>query len=160
MADFTPDDIIHAGKYELRRYSKFLPLFTAGLIILLALQTMIYSIGPEEVGVVQRFGRYLYTTGPGLHLKFPFGIDKVTPVKTERVFKEEFGFRTIQPGVQTRYSSQGYLDESLMLTGDLNILDVRWIVQFRVNDPVKLLFKTRDPIENIRDISEVVMRRL
>lgn len=160
MADLTPEDIINVGKQQVSRYSGFLPLIVVGLVILLGLQGTIYSIGPEEVGVVQRFGKYTHTTSPGLHFKLPFGIDKVTPIKAKRVFKEEFGFRTIQPGVQTRYSAQKYLDESIMLTGDLNILDVRWIVQFRINDPVNLLFKTRDPIDNIRDTSEVIMRRL
>jgi len=120
----------------------------------------IYSIGPDEVGVVQRFGRYAYMASPGLHVKVPFGIDKVTPIKVKRVFKQEFGIRTLRAGVKTEYSSRKYLEESLMLTGDLNILDVRWIVQFKVKDAIKLLFKTRDPVENVRDISEVVMRRL
>ncbi|MFH1888456.1 MAG: FtsH protease activity modulator HflK, partial [Candidatus Omnitrophota bacterium] len=69
------------------------------------------------------------------------------------------GFKTIEPGVRSRYSRGNYQDESLMLTGDLNILDVRWIVQFRIKDAVKLLFATRNPSDNIQDISEVVMRR-
>ncbi|MFC1804691.1 FtsH protease activity modulator HflK [Candidatus Omnitrophota bacterium] len=94
-----------------------------------------------------------------MHVKLPFGIDKMTPIKVKKIFKEEFGFRTLRPGVVSQYSSAKYLDESVMLTGDLNILDVRWIIQFRVKDPVKLLFATRKPADNIRDISEVVMRR-
>ncbi|MFQ5681167.1 MAG: FtsH protease activity modulator HflK [Candidatus Omnitrophota bacterium] len=162
MQDFTPEDIINAGKKNARQYLpylRFVPFVVLGLALLIAAAGSIYSIGPEEVGVVQRFGRYDHTTGPGLHFKVPLA-DKVTPVKAKRVFKEEFGFRTVRPGIKTRYSSRDYSEESLMLTGDLNILDVRWIVQFRINDPMKLLFKTRDPIDNIRDVSEVVMRRL
>ncbi len=155
----TPEDIIDMGKKKMGDFSRFAPLLILGLVLLIGLVGTIYSIGPDEVGVVQRFGRYIDTTPPGLHMKLPFGIDKVTPVKVERVFKEEFGTRTIRPGIKSQYSPYSYVDESLMLTGDLNILDVRWIVQFRVKDPVKLLFDTRNPQDNVRDISEVVMRR-
>ncbi|MEA3329060.1 MAG: FtsH protease activity modulator HflK [Candidatus Omnitrophota bacterium] len=156
----TPEDILNVGRKEFGKYRKFTPAIITVLVILIGLTGMIYSIGPDEVGVVQRFGKYISTTLSGLHIKLPFGIDKVTPVKVERIFKEEFGTRTIRPGVRSKYSSRSYSDESLMLTGDLNILDVRWIVQFRITDPVKLLFNTRDPQDNVRDVSEIVMRRL
>lgn len=155
-----PDDIINIGRKKFGDLGRFLPVVIFILLALIGLTGAIYSIGPDEVGVVQRFGRYVYTTSPGLHLKLPFGIERVTPIKVERVFKEEFGIRTLRPGVRTEYSPRKYPEESLMLTGDLNILDVRWIVQFKVKDPINLLFKTRDPIDNVRDISEVVMRRL
>lgn len=155
-----PEDIINMGRAKLGNYGKFLPLIIAGVFLLIIIGGSIYSIGPDELGVVQRFGRYSYTTSPGLHIKVPLGIDKVTPIKVRRVFKEEFGVRTLRAGVKTQYSPRKYREESLMLTGDLNILDVRWIVQFKVKDPIKLLFATKDPIENVRDISEVVMRRL
>ena len=155
----TPEDIVDMGKKKMGDFGRFVPLVILGFILLIGLVGTIYSIGPDEVGVVQRFGRYIDTTPPGLHVKLPFGIDKVTPVKVERVFKEEFGVRTIRPGIRSQYSLNPYVDESLMLTGDLNILNVRWIVQFRIKDPVKLLFYTRNPQDNVRDISEVVMRR-
>ena len=158
VMDFTPEDIIEVGKKKIADFKRFGLLVIGGLVIIIA-WTMIYSIGPDEVGVIKRFGKYTATTGPGLHIKLPFGIDKAIPVKVKRVFKEEFGLRTIRPGIRSKYSHRSYLDESLMLTGDLNILDVRWIVQFKVKDPVKLLFNTRDPLENVRDISNVVMRR-
>jgi len=161
MVEFrTPEDIIAMGKKKYGDYfRKFTPLIIIGLIALIALTGMIYSIGPDAVGVVKRFGKYIATTGPGLHVKLPFGIDKVIPVKVKRIFKEEFGLRTLRAGIKSEYSRRSYHEESLMLTGDLNILDVRWIVQFKVKDPVKLLFNTRDPRDNVRDISEVVMRR-
>ena len=155
-----PDDIINVGKEKFGDFGKFLPLAILAVFLLILVGGSIYSIGPDEVGVIQRFGRYAYTTSPGLHVKLPFGIDKLTPVKIQRVFKEEFGMRTLRAGIKTQYSSRSYLEESLMLTGDLNILDVRWIVQFKVKDAIKLLFETRDPVDNVRDISEVVMRRL
>jgi len=156
----TPEELLNIGKAKVADFSKLGPLVIGALILLIGLVGSIYSIGPDEVGIVQRFGRYVATAPSGLHVKLPFGIDKVTPVKVTKVFKEEFGIRTLRPGVRTQYSKRGYLDESLMLTGDLNILDVRWIVQYRVQEPIKLMFKTRDPLDNIRDISEVIMRRL
>ena len=157
-----PEDlerIINIGKQKLNKFGGVIPLIVVGVFILILLKSAVYSIGPDEVGVIQRFGKYITTTEPGLHAKLPFGVDKVTPVKVKRIFKQEFGVRTLRSGVRTQYSTGSYLDESLMLTGDLNILDVRWIVQFRVKDPVQLLFNTRDPEDNVRDISEVVMRR-
>ena len=156
----TPEDLLKMGKNQLGDARKFAPLVILGMVILLGLKGGIYSIGPDEVGVVQRFGKYSSTTSPGLHVKLPFGIDKVTPIKVKKIFKEEFGMRTVSAGIKTKYGRGDYSDESLMLTGDLNILDVRWIVQFRVKDPVSLLFKIRSPIDVIRDISQVVMRRL
>ena len=154
-----PEDIIDVGKDKMGPYGKFLPWAIIGIVVLIGLKGFLYSIGPEEVGVIQRFGKYTRLSPPGLHAKLPFGIEKVTPVPVKRVLKEEFGVRTLRPGVRTQYSPRQYPEESLMLTGDLNILDVRWIVQFRVKDPVKLLFNIRGPVNNIRDISEVVMRR-
>ena len=152
------DDILAMGKKNLGR---FLPLGILIVFLVIGLKGTIYSVGPDEVGVVRRFGRYLGPpASPGLHAKLPFGIDKVTPVKVTKVFTEEFGLRTLRAGVRTKYSTGSYLEESLMLTGDLNTLDVRWIVQFKINDPVQLLFRTRDPQDNVRDVSEVVMRRL
>ncbi|MFH1848418.1 MAG: FtsH protease activity modulator HflK [Candidatus Omnitrophota bacterium] len=161
MADFeTPEDILNIGKKNFPDLKKFAPLIISGAVILIALTGMIYSIGPDEVGVVKRFGRYAATTDPGLHMKLPLGIDNVVPVKVKRIFKEEFGLRTLRAGVRSEYSTRSYADEALMLTGDLNILDVQWIVQYKVKDPVQLLFNTRDPRDNVRDISEVIMRRL
>jgi membrane protease subunit HflK len=122
--------------------------------------TGLYTVDPEEVGVIQRFGKYVNTTQPGLHFKIPFGVDVLTKVKVKHVYKEEFGFRTIQPGVKSTYSTRGYDHESLMLTGDLNIADVEWIVQYRIKDPVKYLFNIRNIEETIRDLSESVTRQI
>ncbi len=156
-----PEDVILEIKKQLgKRKGKLIPIVIVGFLIVIGLSGTFYSIDADEVGVVQRFGRYIASTPPGLHFKLPFGIDKVTPVKVRRIFKEEFGIRTLQAGRKTRYSPRSYFEESLMLTGDLNILDVRWIIQYRIADPVKYLFATKNPRNNIRDISEVVMRRL
>lgn len=155
------EDVILGAKKLLQNYKgNLFFIVILILVIIIGITGTFYSIDTDEVGVVQRFGKYVASTNPGLHFKFPFGIDKVTPVKVRRIETEEFGIRTIKAGRKTTYSDRPFLEESLMLTGDLNILDVRWIVQYRIADPVKFLFSTRNPVNNIRDISEVVMRRL
>ncbi|MDP8268020.1 MAG: FtsH protease activity modulator HflK [Candidatus Tenebribacter davisii] len=134
-----------------------------GVIILAAViffATGLYTVNPEEVGVIQRFGKYLSTTQPGLHFKIPFGVDKLTKVKVKLVFKEEFGFRTLQAGVRSKYSARSYNQEAIMLTGDLNIADVEWIVQYRIKDPVNYLFNVRNVEETMRDVSESVIREV
>ncbi len=130
------------------------------LAVIIIIFTGFYTVDPEEVGVIQRFGKYVNTTEPGLHFKIPFGVDKLTKVKVKHVFKEEFGFRTLRSGIKTKYSTRSYDNESLMLTGDLNIADVEWIVQYRIKDPYKYLFKIRNVIETIRDLSESVTRQI
>lgn len=130
------------------------------LLLLLGAGGSFYKVDTEETGVVLRFGRFLGESSPGLHFKIPFGVDKVFLVKTGRVLKEEFGFRTVQPGVRTSYTKQGLEEESLTLTGDLNVSDVEWIVQFKVADPYKFLFRIKDPQGTIRDISEAVVRKV
>jgi len=129
------------------------------LILLILIPTTFFTVGVDEVGIVQRFGRYTRTAAPGLNFKLPAGIEKVTKVPVRRVNKEEFGMRTLKAGVRTRYAAgSAYLNESLMLTGDLNVAVVQWIVQYRINDPYKFLFKVRDVPSTLRDLSESTMR--
>ncbi|MDP8220944.1 MAG: FtsH protease activity modulator HflK [Candidatus Stygibacter frigidus] len=130
------------------------------ILVLIFFVTGLYTIDPEEVGVIQRFGKYTTTTMPGLHFKIPFGVDNLTKVKVTNVYKEEFGFRTVQPGIKSRYSSRDFSSESLMLTGDLNIADLEWIVQYRIKDPVKFLFNVRNMVKTIRDGSEATIREI
>ncbi len=134
---------------------------TIGAIVLIGVWfvfSSFYTVDADEVGVVQRFGKYVGTTMPGLHFKIPFGIETVKKVKVKRVFKEEFGFRTLRPGIRTTYANRSYEDESLMLTGDLNSAVVEWVVQYRIKDPAKYLFKVRNIRKTLRDISEAAMR--
>ena len=129
------------------------------IVLLIALQSSFYTVDPEEVGVVLRFGEYVRTTDPGLHVRIPFGIERVTKVPVQRQLKEEFGFRTVAAGQRSQYARDARtLAESLMLTGDLNIADVEWIVQYKVVDPVAFLFKVRNARETFRDVNEAVMR--
>jgi len=131
-----------------------------GIIVLIFLFSSFYTVSADEEGVIQQFGKYVRTTQPGLHLKLPFGIESVKKVKVKHVFSSEFGFRTIKAGQRTRYSPQKYTDESLMLTGDLNLGVVEWIVQYKIQDPRKYLFNLRSVEETIRDISEAMMRKI
>lgn len=136
----------------------------AVVLLLVLLWSSWFTVQPEETGVVQRFGAVDRTVGPGLHFKFPNGIERVRRVPTERVLKEEFGFATASTvaGEKTQYESdrKSFQNVSLMLTGDLNVIDVQWIVQYRIEDPVAYLFQIRESQQTIRDVSEAVMRRV
>lgn len=131
------------------------------LAVCIGLYTSFYTVEPEGKAVVKRFGKVVPPSQPpGLHFKLPFGIDRVTFVPTERVLKEEFGFRTITPAQRSTRTKDAYNKESLMLTGDLNVIDVEWVVQYRISDPDRYLHRLRNQRETIRDISESVMRRI
>jgi membrane protease subunit HflK len=121
--------------------------------------TTFYQVQPESVGVVLRFGKYVRTTDPGLHTKMPFA-EEVIKVPVQRQLKQEFGFRTQEPAARTTYSEKDFNDESMMLTGDLNVAIVEWIVQYRVSDPYQFLFKVRNPEETFRAMNEAVMREV
>ncbi len=134
-----------------------------GIIIALLLFNVAYSsfytINPGERGVVLRFGKYVKIASPGLNFKVPM-VDQVYKVNVDAVRKEEFGFRTREPGQKTVYQRQGYDNESLMLTGDKNVIDVEWIVQYKVFDPVNFVFKVADVQSAVRDVSETAIRRI
>ncbi len=131
-----------------------------GVLAIIFLVTTFFSIGPEEVGVILRFGKFTRMVNPGLNMKLPFGIETLTKVPVERQLKEEFGFRTAEANVRTQYSRRTYQDESLMLTGDLNAAEVEWIVQYRIADPYKYLFKVRSARQTFRDMNEAIMREV
>jgi membrane protease subunit HflK len=149
-------------KEQLSKMKGAVSSFVILLLVVIAGFTSYYTVEPDEEAVVIRFGKYIYTTPPGLHFKAPFGVDKVIKVKTKRVLQAEFGFRTATTSStrRTTYSNSNFESESLMLTGDLNVAEVQWVVQFQISDPFKFLFKTSDPITNIRDVSESIMRRV
>jgi len=128
--------------------------------VLFLLFTGYYQIEPEEVGVIQRFGRFARITNPGPHLKIPFGVETLRRVPIQRQLKMEFGFRTVAAGVRSSYArmSSELLGESLMLTGDLNVAVVEWIVQYRISDPYAYLFNVRSPEQTFRYMSEAAMR--
>ena len=136
-------------------------LIAVGLVLLFLLLTSYYQVEPEEVGVIQRFGAYARTTDPGPHLKIPFGVETVQKVPVQRQLKMEFGFRTVRSGQRSEFAQPAAAQaESLMLTGDLNVAVVEWIVQFRIRDPKAFLFHVRDVPETFRYMSEAAVRRV
>jgi len=158
MADFSP------RRPPLPTLPPGLPfkwLVAAALLLLLAagLARGVYTVGPESVGVIQRFGRLVGTVGPGLRFKLPFGIDTVTILPVKRQLKMEFGFAT--PGSTNRDQSSRETNlESDMVTGDLNAAHVEWVVQYEIDDPEQFLFNHREPGPTLRDLSESVMREV
>jgi membrane protease subunit HflK len=139
--------------------SRLIKIAAAIIAAIIFFFTTFYQVQPEAVGVVLRFGKYVRTTEPGLHTKMPFAEEVIT-VPVQRQLKQEFGFRTQEPGARTTYSDKNFNDESMMLTGDLNVAIVEWIVQYRVSDPFQFLFKVRNPEETFRAMNEAVMREV
>ncbi|MEA2103007.1 MAG: FtsH protease activity modulator HflK [Thermodesulfobacteriota bacterium] len=130
-------------------------------LIAIGIATSAYTIPAGHRGVLVRFGRYVDTLSPGLHFKIPFGVDHVYKVYTEKIDTETFGFTNVSPGVRSRFDRSDYgKKESLMLTGDLNVVDMEWIVQYRKQDPREYLFQVNDPIQTLKDVSESVIRRI
>ncbi len=137
----------------------------AAVVLLIAwgALTSFYTVQPEGQAVVKRFGKVVAIKPPGLHFKLPFGIDQQTFVPTARVLKEEFGFRTAgqqDVGSAVYRKLEAHREESLMLTGDLKVVDVEWVVQYRVEDPDKYMHRVQEVDKTIRDIAEAVMRRI
>ena len=128
-----------------------------GGLLLLLVYLCFYQVEANEEAVILRLGKYSDTVGPGLHPKIPL-VDRVYKVKVDYQYKEEFGFRTNNPGVRTNYSQRGYESESWMLTGDLKIAEVHWVVQYKISEPEKYLFKLKNVENTIRDVSESTMR--
>jgi modulator of FtsH protease HflK len=116
------------------------------------------TVGPEEEGVVLFFGKYNRTVQPGLNFILPFGLEKMYKIPVQRQLKQEFGFRTETPSQRTTYSNQNFSTESLMLSGDLNLADVEWVVQYRIINSYQYLFRVRNADKTLRDMSEAAMR--
>jgi len=145
---------------ELGKILKYWRPIATLLVLVLILLSSIFQISTEEVGVITRFGKYVRQVEPGLNLKIPFAED-VYKVPVERQQKLEFGFRTARAGIDTQSNkSSSTKDESLMLTGDLNLAEVQWVVQYRVDNAYKNLFKVRNPQSTLRIISEAAMRQI
>jgi modulator of FtsH protease HflK len=145
---------------EMPQIPRLSPLIVRNLLLaILAIAIAVsgfYTVEPEQEAVITRFGRYDRTADPGLHFKLPLGIEQVQKVAVQRQLKQEFGFRTTEVGIRSQFSSVGY--ESSMLTGDLNAAVVEWVVQYRVIDSFKFLFRVRAVEDTFRDMSEAVMR--
>ncbi len=164
------DGNIRFGDDEIKlpQLNKRMIFIIAGIIlILIFIFSSFYTVKTDEVGVIKRLGKYLKTTDSGLHFKLPFNIDTVTKVKgSNYIFPVEFGYRTMKAGVETQFiKGKQYEFESQMLTGDLNIAEVSWVVQYRITNPRDYLFNVigtaqQGPIKTIRDVSEAVTRKI
>ncbi|MGE0143739.1 MAG: FtsH protease activity modulator HflK [Planctomycetota bacterium] len=130
------------------------------ILVVVGVFSSYYAVPTDSQAVVKRFGRVVAVTPPGLHFKWPFGIETANLVQTDRVQKLEFGFRTEVPDRRSSFSTADFDRESLMLTGDLNVVEVSWVVQYRILDPDRWLHAMRDPTDTIRDLSESVTRRI
>jgi membrane protease subunit HflK len=130
----------------------------AVIVVMILLGTGVYMVDQTEEAVVTRFGRYHSTQGPGLQFKLPFGIDRTYKVNVKTVQTEQFGFRTITSGIRSTYANQ--TSESTMLTGDLNIVEVEWIIQYRVVDPRAWVFNVMEQSRTIQDVSRSAINML
>ncbi|HET6451615.1 MAG TPA: SPFH domain-containing protein, partial [Spirochaetia bacterium] len=146
MTDVTP-------RKGLRVTPALLWIVVGVVLGLILLFSSFFVVDQKEEAVVLNFGKFSRMVGPGLHFKIPFGVEKNYNVPTQRILKEEFGFRTVESGVVSTYSNADYSSESIMLTGDLNIVDVEWIIQYQITDARAWLFGVEDPHKTIRDIS-------
>jgi modulator of FtsH protease HflK len=145
---------------QFRLNSKAITVVIVVLILIGTATTSFFIVDQTEEAVVLRVGRYIRTAGPGLHFKLPFGIEQNYNVPTQAVQNMQFGFRVQQPGVTSTFSQQDFSEESLMLTGDLNIVDVEWIIQYRITNPTDWLFNVEEQPRTIRDISQSTVNRL
>ena len=152
MEHFSPPKV---GKFL---NPKMLTLIIGIIILVVLLVTSMYIVDQTEEAVITRFGKYVATKGPGLQLKLPFGIDRNYTVNVKTVQTQEFGFRTLRGGSTPSYSSQ--TSDSTMLTGDLNIVDVEWIIQYRVVDPKAWTFNVNERTATIRDVSRSAINML
>ena len=151
-------------------------LFAIGLMLL---YSMFYRVDASDQGIVLRFGKHQRTVEPGLQMKLPWPIETVYNVPVRRIQTLEFGFQTVSAGRVTSYASKNsrMTDVADMLTGDLNLAHVEWIVQYRIQDAYQSLFKVGtgegafwetmrsndvNPAipDTIQDVSETVMRKL
>jgi membrane protease subunit HflK len=151
MPKFTPP---RAGKIR----PAVAVLIVLGIVLVVFLGTSVYIVDQTEEAVVTRFGKYLDTKEPGLQFKLPFGIDRNYTVNVKTVQTEQFGFRTLKSGVSSTYANQ--TGESTMLTGDLNIVEVEWIIQYRIVDPRAWTFNVMERTDTIRDVSRSAINML
>ncbi|MBT7856517.1 MAG: FtsH protease activity modulator HflK [Nitrospinaceae bacterium] len=128
------------------------------IAIALWLLSGIYTVGPDEQGIVLRYGAMNRVTSSGLNYHIPFPIERVYTPKVTEVKRIELGFRTIDPGPPARYSDKP--NESQMLTGDENMVDLDVIVQYRISDAAKYLFNVRNPQTTVGHAAEAAVRQV
>ena len=132
------------------------------IALLVWLVTGFYRVEPDEQGIELLFGKWNQTTSdPGLHYFFPTPFGKTMTPKVESIRKINVGYRSASElGFSSNSSDRNVLEESLMLTGDQNIVDVNFTVLYKIKDAGKFLFKLRNPETTVKDMSESVMREV
>lgn len=153
--------IIGDEQIEIPDFSRFLGKGVwsiLGIVALLWLASGLYIVKPDQQGIIRRFGQYNKTTSPGIHWRIPYPVDRVDKPRVKQYKRAEIGFRTIDHGPPARYSDRPL--ESLMLTGNLNIIDCDMIVQYRIVDPVKYLYRVRDLETTVRLAAEAALRQV
>jgi membrane protease subunit HflK len=160
----APDDLrrlLDQVREQAIRYRSVIWKVGLVLVALVILATSYYQVEPDEVGVVTRYARFHRIVNPGPHLRLPLGIERVQKVPVERQLKQEFGFRTEREGIDSAFRKDEKTSaEALMLTGDLNVATVEWIVQYKISDPFKYLFRLRDVEATLRMMTEAAMRQV
>lgn len=133
--------------------ARSLIILVSVVLVFVYFMTGIYQVDPSQVALVKTFGKYSHTTGPGIHFHAPYPFQTHVIVDVQTIRKQEIGFRTIRPGQYTAKK-----EEALILTGDGNIVSVEAVVQFRVNDPVKFVFRVERPEELVKFTTESALR--
>jgi membrane protease subunit HflK len=143
---------------RLRQISPQLLGTIVGVMAVIWLASGSYIVGPDQRGIVLRFGQHIATTDPGFHWHWPYPVETVLRPKVTEVQRVEIGFRTIDPGPPARFADVA--SESLMLTGDENIIDIDLVVQYRISDPAKYLFRVRHLSDTVKSASEAALREV
>ncbi len=151
-----PEDIKNI-KVDFKANPKQVRFFILSFLAIFILSLSFYTVDANENAVILRLGKYYATTDPGLQFKMPF-LDQVYKVKVDYQYKKEFGFRTVKSDKKSQFRSRGLEDESWMLTGDLKIAEVKWVVQYKIKDARDYLFNVKNTDNTIVDVSEASMQ--
>ena len=151
-----PEDIKNI-KFNFKANPKKVKLFALALITIFTLSLSFYTVDANENAVILRLGKYYATTGPGLQFKVPL-LDAVHKARVDYQYKKEFGFRTVRSDKKSQFRSRGLENESWMLTGDLKIAEVKWVVQYKINNAKNYLFNVKNVDNTIVDVSEASMQ--
>ncbi|MDR2942744.1 MAG: FtsH protease activity modulator HflK [Treponema sp.] len=152
MVNITPQKM---GKFTSARAG----FIVGGILLLILLFTSVFIVDQAEEAVITRLGKYHVTKGPGLQIKLPFGIDRNYTVNVKAVQTAQFGFTTVRSGINSAYAT-GKTKEATMLTGDLNIVEIEWIIQYRITDSKAWVFNVMERERTISDVSRSVINML
>ncbi len=130
------------------------------LVAILAFYSFTFRVDPDELGVIMRFGKPIRTEPPGLHFRLPYPIDEVRLPKVTRQNIIEIGMRSGAGGRGMAGGVTGVREESLMLTGDENIIDVNFVVFWRIQDAMHYLFNIQNPETTVKEVAESAMREV